>query len=100
MNLAGTLSFPVANALKQLDIPFIFTTSYGRSALPPEMDTTPVLSKPVQPAATDRRVGGPEAGSPPAAPGIVTERPLAHLNEAIVRAAANAGVFRLTVLRP
>jgi CheY-like chemotaxis protein len=46
VNLAGTLSYPVAHALKQLDIPFIFTTSYGRSALPPEMDTTPVLSKP------------------------------------------------------
>jgi CheY-like chemotaxis protein len=46
VNLAGTLSYPVAGALQTRGIPFIFTTSYGRSALPPEMATAPVLSKP------------------------------------------------------
>jgi CheY-like chemotaxis protein len=46
VNLAGTMSYPVADALKELGVPFIFTTSYGRPALPPEMRTTPVLSKP------------------------------------------------------
>jgi CheY-like chemotaxis protein len=46
VNLAGTMSYPVADALLKLGIPFIFTTSYGRPALPPEMRTLPVLSKP------------------------------------------------------
>ncbi len=46
VNLAGTKSYPVADALQKLGIPFIFTTSYGRSALPPEMRALPVLSKP------------------------------------------------------
>jgi CheY-like chemotaxis protein len=46
VNLAGTMSYPVAEALQKLGIPFIFTTSYGRSALPPALRTMPVLSKP------------------------------------------------------
>ncbi len=46
VNLAGTMSFPVAEALQKLRIAFIFTTSYGLPALPPEMRDKPVLSKP------------------------------------------------------
>jgi CheY-like chemotaxis protein len=46
VNLAGTMSYPVADALRAHGIPFIFTTSYGRAALPPDMHAMPVLSKP------------------------------------------------------
>lgn len=46
VNLAGTLSYPVAEALRSRGTKFIFTTSYGRASLPPDMHDTPLLSKP------------------------------------------------------
>jgi len=46
LNLAGTLSYPVADALRLRGMKFIFVTSYGRASLPPEMHDTPMLSKP------------------------------------------------------
>ncbi len=46
INLAGTLSYPVADALRSRGMPFIFATSYGRGALPDEMYDAPMLSKP------------------------------------------------------
>jgi CheY-like chemotaxis protein len=46
VNLAGTLSYPLAKALRGRDIPFIFTTGYGASGLPEELKDALVLTKP------------------------------------------------------
>ncbi|MCH6485384.1 response regulator [Pseudoxanthomonas sp. LH2527] len=46
VNLAGTESFPVADALRERGIPFLFTTGYGQHGLPERFADTPVLAKP------------------------------------------------------
>ena len=46
VNLAGTESFPVADALRERGIPFLFTTGYGQQGLPERFANTPVLAKP------------------------------------------------------
>jgi CheY-like chemotaxis protein len=46
VNLAGTESFPVADALRERGIPFLFTTGYGQQGLPPRFADAPVLAKP------------------------------------------------------
>jgi CheY-like chemotaxis protein len=46
INLAGTLSYPVADQLLSRGTPFIFTSSYGKAALPSDMQDAPLLSKP------------------------------------------------------
>jgi CheY-like chemotaxis protein len=50
VNLAGKLSYPVAEALKDRGIPFVFTTGYGSAALPEALQDTPVLKKPFRQA--------------------------------------------------
>lgn len=46
VNLAGTESFPVADALRERGTPFLFTTGYGQQGLPPRFADAPVLAKP------------------------------------------------------
>jgi DNA-binding response OmpR family regulator len=46
VNLAGELGFPVAHILRERGIPFLFSTGYGESAVPPEFGNYPVLGKP------------------------------------------------------
>lgn len=46
INLAGNQVFPVADALRQRGIPFIFTSGYGRDGLPPDYRDWPMLQKP------------------------------------------------------
>lgn len=46
VNLAGTPSFPVAEMLRERNVPFLFVTAYGLSALPVALRDTPVLAKP------------------------------------------------------
>ena len=46
VNLAGELSYPVAEILRARDIPFVFATGYGVAGLSPDMRDAPVLSKP------------------------------------------------------
>ncbi|WP_213602732.1 response regulator [Pseudoxanthomonas japonensis] len=46
VNLAGTESFPVADALRERGIPFLFTTGYGQQGMPARFADTPVLAKP------------------------------------------------------
>jgi len=46
INLAGTVSFPVAEALKARSIPFVFTTGYGESGVPEEYRAFPIVQKP------------------------------------------------------
>jgi CheY-like chemotaxis protein len=46
VNLAGTLSYPVAGVLRSRGIPFVFATGYGTTGLPAEFQSSPLLSKP------------------------------------------------------
>ncbi len=48
VNLAGKLSYPIADVLNSRKIPFIFATGYGFSALPDTFDGAPVLPKPFE----------------------------------------------------
>jgi CheY-like chemotaxis protein len=46
MNLRGERSFPVAEILREREVPFMFSTGYGTDGLPAEFSGSPVLSKP------------------------------------------------------
>ena len=46
INLAGTPSFPVADALHARGVPFLFTTGYGPQGLPERFADAQVLAKP------------------------------------------------------
>lgn len=46
VNLAGDMSYPVAEALRRRAVPFVFATGYGTASLPEELRTAPVLPKP------------------------------------------------------
>jgi CheY-like chemotaxis protein len=48
VNLNGQLSFPIAEALSERGIPFVWTTGYGTGGLPKSLQNAPVLSKPFQ----------------------------------------------------
>ncbi|EHK71637.1 CheY family response regulator [Pseudomonas psychrotolerans L19] len=46
INLAGQLVFPVAEILRDRNIPFLFSTGYGASGLAAEFAMRPILHKP------------------------------------------------------
>ncbi len=46
VNLGGTMSFPVAEALRSRGIPFLFLTGYGRAGIPAEYADCLVVQKP------------------------------------------------------
>lgn len=46
VNLAGELVFPVAEILRDRNIPFVFSTGYGASGIPSEFSQCHVLHKP------------------------------------------------------
>jgi CheY-like chemotaxis protein len=46
LNLGGRMSYPVADALRQRSLPFIFATGYGAKILAPPYAGTPTLQKP------------------------------------------------------
>lgn len=46
LNLNGHLSYPVADALRERKLPFIFATGYGAKILVPPYARTPTLQKP------------------------------------------------------
>jgi len=46
VNLAGERIDPVADALSERNVPFLFVTGYGASALPGEYAERPLLHKP------------------------------------------------------
>lgn len=46
VNVHGQMSYPVAAALAERAIPFIFATGYGDSSHPPEFGAVPTISKP------------------------------------------------------
>lgn len=46
VNLAGKLSYPVADILRNRNIPVLFVTGYGTVGLPEHLKGVPVLGKP------------------------------------------------------
>ena len=46
VNIGGTPVFPLAERFKERGTPLIFATGYGRSGLPEEWQSWPVLQKP------------------------------------------------------
>ena len=46
VNLGGEFAYPVASYLAEAQIPFVFTTGYGRSGIPMDWATRPVIQKP------------------------------------------------------
>ena len=46
LNLGGCSALPVAHILRGRQVPFVFSTGYGTSGVPPELETYPVLCKP------------------------------------------------------
>lgn len=48
VNLAGKLSYPIAEVLVARNIPFIFATGYGNAAVPAALVGAPVLPKPFE----------------------------------------------------
>jgi CheY-like chemotaxis protein len=46
VNLAGRLSYPVAQVLRARGVPVVFATGYGTEGLPVELQQAEVLSKP------------------------------------------------------
>lgn len=46
LNLNGHMSYPVADALRERGLPFIFATGYGAKILVPPYTGTPTLQKP------------------------------------------------------
>ena len=51
VNVAGRQVFPVAQALKDRGVPFVFSTGYGEGGLPDEWRGLPTLQKPFTEAA-------------------------------------------------
>lgn len=54
VNLAGEASFPVADRLIELGIPFLFASGYGRQGLDPRYRDHPLLQKPFRTAELGR----------------------------------------------
>ena len=46
VNVAGSHVFPVAQALKDKGVPFVFSTGYGEGGLPDEWRGQPTIQKP------------------------------------------------------
>ena len=51
VNLAGERVYPVAEALIERDVPFVFMTGYGREGLAEEYADRPAIAKPFKTAA-------------------------------------------------
>lgn len=51
VNVAGRQVFPVAEALRERGVPFVFSTGYGEGGLPDEWRGHPTLQKPFTEAA-------------------------------------------------
>jgi DNA-binding LytR/AlgR family response regulator len=48
INIAGSMIFPLAEMLRDANIPFVFATGYDGRAIPAEFQTVPRLLKPVE----------------------------------------------------
>jgi len=54
INLAGELSYPIANILLARGIPFVFATGYGTAGLTGPLQAVQVLAKPYRPEQLER----------------------------------------------
>jgi CheY-like chemotaxis protein len=48
VNLQGDLVYPVADALTERNVPYVFATGYDRAALPSRYSHIPLLQKPIE----------------------------------------------------
>jgi CheY-like chemotaxis protein len=51
VNLGGEYVYPVATRLAEAQVPFVFTTGYGRAGIPDDWAARPVVQKPFSIAA-------------------------------------------------
>lgn len=58
LNLGAVMSYPIADALIRLRVPFVFTTGYDASAILPRYWSVPRCEKPVDLAQVTRMVRG------------------------------------------
>lgn len=58
VNIRGDLVFPIAAALREHRIPFVFVTGRAREDLPVEWSGHPVLAKPLSPKALAEALAG------------------------------------------
>ena len=56
IRLFGGFSFPLAYALRQRGVPFLFLTSHGHEHLPPDLRDERLIDKPFNPAYLVRAV--------------------------------------------
>ena len=68
VNVAGRQVFPVAEALKERGVPFVFSTGYGERGMPEPYRDRPTLQKPFQLENLDRALAtvAPKSLSPSA----------------------------------
>jgi len=62
VNIAGDPVYPVAQALVERDIPFVFATGYGAHGMPEAFRDRPTLKKPFQLDALGRTLQSALAG--------------------------------------
>jgi two-component SAPR family response regulator len=58
INVHGARSFPAAKTLARNEIPFVFLSGYAEAALPAELNSRPLMQKPVDVTALCRCVDG------------------------------------------
>lgn len=56
INLNGEMAYPLADALSDLGIPFLFLSGYSRSNLPERFRASPQVSKPYDPTVLMREI--------------------------------------------
>ncbi len=54
VNLDGEPSYPIATILRDRNVPFIFSTGYGKLGIGPEFAAVPLLTKPFARADLER----------------------------------------------
>jgi|SRR5580658_1470564 CheY-like chemotaxis protein len=57
VNLAGAMSFPVADLLNERGVPYIFATGYGSAGVQAPYNQHPILRKPVNPDELSLAIG-------------------------------------------
>ena len=58
LNLQGEMAYPVADALRERDIPFVFSTGYDQSTIPSRYGDTPRCEKPAKATAIAKALFG------------------------------------------
>lgn len=58
LNLQGVMAYPVADALRERAVPFVFATGYDALAIPPDYADVPRFEKPIEAAKIARALFG------------------------------------------